>query len=311
MTLVVAAMTPESIWLAADRRLSYPNRVPKDDARKAMILETDDGVAILGYAGLGETALGTEPADWMSAVLRGRRLSLEQSLQILADACKKQIPQHLVRLAGQAGAAHTIFVPAFVNDEVSLYSIDLVTSSDRQQCYFRHTRYVVERPLVTKPRPPRVAVAGSGARYLSGDRRWMRTLLRILKAYDRGKISAETVAKHFAALNQEVSSKLKDETVGPRCVVVWRNKKGGVHRGGGGHQFYTGTTCDIRTVGSTELPIIATGMDIRALSKVLLDYWVPKFEAVLKDQSPLPQPDQDELNAQLALLPDKPDETLH
>ena len=41
MTFVVAAMTPESIWLAVDRRLSYPHRVPKDDARKAMILETD------------------------------------------------------------------------------------------------------------------------------------------------------------------------------------------------------------------------------------------------------------------------------
>jgi hypothetical protein len=101
MTLVVAATTRESIWLAADRRLSYPGRVFKDDARKAMILETDDGVAILGYAGLGETVLGTEPADWMSAVLRGRRLSLEHSLQVLADACLKQIPQHVVRLAGR------------------------------------------------------------------------------------------------------------------------------------------------------------------------------------------------------------------
>ena len=70
MTLVLTVNGPETIWLLADRRLSYEGRSPKDDARKVMFLETTDGVAILGYAGLGATARGTEPADWMSAVLR-------------------------------------------------------------------------------------------------------------------------------------------------------------------------------------------------------------------------------------------------
>jgi hypothetical protein len=50
-----------------------------------MFLETTDDVAILGYAGLGATALGTKPADWMSAVLRGRNLPLEKSLEVLAE----------------------------------------------------------------------------------------------------------------------------------------------------------------------------------------------------------------------------------
>jgi hypothetical protein len=49
-----------------------------------MFLETADGVAILGYAGLGATALATEPAHWMRAVLRGRVLPLERSLEVLA-----------------------------------------------------------------------------------------------------------------------------------------------------------------------------------------------------------------------------------
>jgi hypothetical protein len=57
-----------------------------------MFLETTDGVAILGYAGLGATAGGTEPADWMAAVLRCRNFPLEQSLGILADAMKAQMP---------------------------------------------------------------------------------------------------------------------------------------------------------------------------------------------------------------------------
>ena len=108
VTLVVAVNGPESIWLLADRRLSYKNRPPKDDARKVMFLETTDGVAILGYAGLGATALGTEPSDWMSAVLRGRNLPLEQSLGVLAEAMKKQLPRHIVRMPVDGRPAHNV-----------------------------------------------------------------------------------------------------------------------------------------------------------------------------------------------------------
>jgi hypothetical protein len=96
MTLVVAVTTPESIWLLADRRLTKNGKVEKDDARKLMLLQTSDAHAILGYMGVGATALGTEPVDWMSNVLRGRRnLTLEQSLGVLADAAKRELPpQH-------------------------------------------------------------------------------------------------------------------------------------------------------------------------------------------------------------------------
>jgi hypothetical protein len=126
MTLVVAVARPETIWLLADRRLSFDSRPPKDDGRKIMFLETTDGVAILGYAGLGATARGTEPADWMSAVLRGRNLPLEQSLGVLADTMQKQFPRHMVRMPGKGGLAHTVIVPAFLGKEPRLYSIDLV-----------------------------------------------------------------------------------------------------------------------------------------------------------------------------------------
>jgi len=106
MTLIVAATSPESIWLLADRRISYEHRAPKDDARKIMFLDADDGKAILGYAGLGETAQGTEPADWMSTVLRGRRHFLEQSLGVLADASKRELPPHLRHLRRNGAVAH-------------------------------------------------------------------------------------------------------------------------------------------------------------------------------------------------------------
>jgi hypothetical protein len=95
MTLILTVNGHETIWMLADRRLSRKGRPSKDDARKMMFLVTDDGEAILGYAGLSATARGTEPADWMSAVLRGRRLPLEQSLGILANALKAQFPRHM------------------------------------------------------------------------------------------------------------------------------------------------------------------------------------------------------------------------
>ena len=48
MTLVLTAKGSNSIWLLADRRLSSKVndqvKVVKDDARKVMFLETNDGV---------------------------------------------------------------------------------------------------------------------------------------------------------------------------------------------------------------------------------------------------------------------------
>jgi hypothetical protein len=48
VTLILTVNGRETIWLLADRRLSYARQKPKDDARKVLCLDTDDGVAILG-----------------------------------------------------------------------------------------------------------------------------------------------------------------------------------------------------------------------------------------------------------------------
>jgi hypothetical protein len=60
----------------------------------------------LGYAGLGATALGNEPADWMSAVLRGRSFPLEHCLGVLPEAMKNQLPPHVDRMP--SGPAHDV-----------------------------------------------------------------------------------------------------------------------------------------------------------------------------------------------------------
>ncbi|MGD0397897.1 MAG: hypothetical protein ABSC04_03210 [Syntrophobacteraceae bacterium] len=306
MTLVVTVNGPETIWLLADRRLTSRGRVLRDDARKVMFLETLDGVAILGYAGLGATSAGTEPADWMSSVLRGRNLSLEQSLSVLADAMKRQFPRHMARIAGQTVPAHNMVVPAFLGDEVRLYTIDMVFAPDRKNFWFRYTRHVVDRPARAVPRTPRLSVAGSGALYLIGDKRWMRSLLRIVKAHDRGQVTTNTVTAHLAGLNNEVHNGIRDGSVGPRCIVTWRHRRNGLHKGGGGHQFFTGNNPDR---SSPSLPTIANGMDVNALIEVMMPRTMEMFEA-MREGRPAPKWDTDDINAKLARLPDKPDEKL-
>jgi hypothetical protein len=306
VTLILTVNTPETIWLLADRRLSAPGRPARDNARKVMFLETIDGTAILGYAGLGATALGTEPADWMSAVLRGRNLPLEQSLAVLAEALKKQFPRHMLCIAGSGPLAHNVFVPAFLGNEPRLYTIDLVFAPDRKSYAFRYTRRVVEKPEVAIPRTPRIGVAGTGAQYLARDTKWMRRLLRMAKAHDCGQVPAHAVADQLASLNNEVHLGMSDGSVGPRCIVAWRHRKGGVHKSGGADQFYTGT---IRDNSSSELPIIGSGMDIRALLRVSMPRMMKAVEAMRAGEPP-PEWNKDEINAELARLPDKPDENL-
>src|SRR5262249_19640497 len=124
VTLVLALNSRDSIWVVADRRLSYADkRPPVEDAVKVMDLETTDGVALLAYAGLGATRRGTQPSEWMSGVLRGRGgLTLEAALGILSEAALRELPAHLSHLPGNA---HTILAPAFIRGVgARMYTID-------------------------------------------------------------------------------------------------------------------------------------------------------------------------------------------
>ena len=156
MTLVVAVAGPKTIWLLADCRLSYGGgRSPRDDARKVLILETiDKGRAILGYSGLGATVRGTEPSDWMSAVLRGRNLPLEQSLGVLAEAMKREFPPHMLQMPGKGTPAHNILVPAFLGGEPKLYTIGLACARDQKTHAFGYWSHEV--------RITTVGLSGSG-----------------------------------------------------------------------------------------------------------------------------------------------------
>jgi hypothetical protein len=113
-------------------------------------------------------------------------------------------------------------------------------------------------------------------------------------------------ADHLAKLNHEVHLAVTDKSVGPRCVVAWRFRKGGAHDGGGGHQFYTGTKGDADTL---PLPQLSNGMDVSALVQVTMPHFIKGLEAFQRGE-PMPELNKDEINAELARLPDKPDEDL-
>ena len=295
MTLVVTINGPETIWLVADRRLTAGPRIDMEDATKAIFLDTTDGRAILAYAGLGRTLRGTQPSDWMSAVLRTRNLPLEHALAALADAAKRELPPHL-----HPDLPHFIVIPAFVNGDARFYSIDLVRAPGENWAV-RYGRYATDKPAGSPLRTPRWRCAGTGAGKLEKDQSWLRPLLQLIAAYDRKKISALVVADRLAAINFDVHKAVP--TVGPRCFVGWRGRKGG-----GAHQFYNGTVREVdgRSGG---VPMISCGMDMKAVSSAILPHSRREFRAMRQGKAPDPTMNE-QINAELAKLPDKPDERL-
>ena len=301
MTLAFSLNDSETIWMMTDRRLTRGRQLWRDDARKLMTLEATDGTAILGYAGLGETRSGTEPADWMSAVLRTRNLPLEVSLNVLADAARRELPPHL------QGLSHSIMVTAFVNEEVRLYTIDLASEADGRLA-FRYTRHLnnYRAEAGARERVHQLAWGGSGAHVLMRDTAWQRPLRRLIRACNRKKVTPYAVADYLAGINFKAHQ--SESTVGPGCLVIWRHRKGGLYGGGGAHQFYEGT---MRAPGApnSSIPMLMNGMDVTAIMKLMAPHVQAVHEAMMAGKPP-PEFDKDQINAEAAKLPDAPDERL-
>ncbi|TDW19447.1 hypothetical protein [Kribbella kalugense] len=306
MTLVLTARGRDTLWLVVDRRLSFGgSRPPIDDAMKVMDLDTLDGRGLLAYAGLGATARGTQPSAWMSAVLRGRGgLMLEQALDILSDAATRELPRHLVRTPA---GAHTILIPAFVQGVgARLYAIDNIVDPKTKEHRYRYTRH--ERPGVVRgSRAPSVVVAGTGGVYLqSRGEAWVRSLFHLINAHDQGKVSDLLVADQLAALSYEAHHAVRDGSVGPRCIVVWRRRPDARPGPGGGHQAYTGLGRDANSEG---IPTISNGFDVSAITGIMMKQILDQFAGGSSPQVALDL-DTDELNRLLGELPEGPDEKL-
>lgn len=304
MTLIMSVHSREHIWLLADRRLSYGGKSPpRDDATKILTLETNDGIALLGYAGIGATPKGTEPSEWMKHCLRGRNLSLEHSLGTIADAANRALPQYLAQMPG---GAHTIICPAFVRGiGPRLYTIDNVVDHATGEHLHRFTSH--QRPGI----PPnamglRIYIGGTGALHFTQQPpTWPRALLSLVNAHDRGKLSPGAVADHLATLNHRVHLATKNGTVGHRCIVAYLQRRDARHIGPGGEHFcYTGV---LREPNRPALPTIVNGRDVQAVGDVMgAHIW----EAVGDNELDQVEIDHDELNRLVGLLPTEPDDRL-
>jgi hypothetical protein len=285
--------------MVTDRRLSSRGKPIADDAIKVATLDTIDGIAIIGYAGLGKTRKGTEPSEWMNSVLRGRSgITLEQAIGYLASAARNELSKHLTR-----GLAHHIIVPAFIRATgPRLYTIDQVVDRAGKHSY----RYITPIRPDWGDRPYPLAAGGTGGLYLGQlqDRSWRRDLLNLIKKYEQGRVPERVVADRFAKLNYQTHLAVLDDSVGPRSIVVWRRRRDPRYEGsGGGHQFYSGL--DRESTGS--IPSIMNGMDVNSIVDVIMGQYPPNF--TFEEFRDL-MPNVEELNRLLRERPSEPDDEL-
>jgi hypothetical protein len=297
MTLVIAATGRESIWIAADRRLSEHGKPVADDAIKILRLERSDDVALLAYSGLGRTPDGIQPSDWMNAVLRDRNEALVRSLEILVRAIDTQIPKYMFRVPGIGNSAHVVLAPAFVSEKPTLYTLKLDIDAKAKQ---HHTS--VEELVGGPPRFARIETVGSGRPFVRNSD--IRQVARLVSRHEKGKVSAFSVARQFAKIIVEVSG--KESTVGPNCIVAWQYRRNGPIKHSPSFQAFNGLD---KATGDLTLPWNGNGMDIGAIANAVLPLMVDvlaRARAGGKDE----RPDEAAINEALSKLPSGPDEKL-
>jgi hypothetical protein len=233
-------------------------------------------------------------------------MTFEQALRFLSNVATKELPKHLARIPG---GAHSIVIPAFIRGVgPRVYTIDNVFNVKTKEHFYRYTSR--QRTHLPASPPPRLTMGGTGGLYLHEKPAWKRELLSLVNANDREKVSDYAIADHLARLNYEAHQKVADGTVGPRCIVAWRrrpDRASGRQRGGGAHQFYTGTD---RDKNMPAIPSIVNGFDAQALAEHLMSAmqgWNPKAGA---DPGTIFGVDRDEMNRRLAEIPSEPDEEL-
>jgi hypothetical protein len=300
LTLVFGVATAESIWLLADRRLTRGNKTYRDDSIKMVVLDALDGVALLGYAGLGETPGGTEPSEWMSRVLRGRRLAVERSLEVLAGAASEQLPKHLKE------SGHVIASVAIVDGQPRVYTIEVGPKPGQLLC----------RRLVYKSGwPPPFICVGTGEVYLRRhlDESRQRDLLRLVKACNKGKVSPLAVCDYLAWLNYEAS--IFVSTVGADCVAMSRFNMSRFKAGSPRQRLGNALVAYVGTQRTTtpNLPTISRGMDMKAMGEIFgkqFEDGIAAYHAGTAS-SPFERVDPGRALAEFDKLPWQPDEGLN
>lgn len=293
MTVIISVIGREAIWLAADRRLSRNGKPVEEDATKVALLETTDGRAIFGYAGIGLTQRGVEPSDWLGAILRGRNCQLDDAMNFVKAAFETELPRFF---RARQIPCHHLLAPCFIDGRPWLYVLQADAGGAGTM---NVTATAFGRDPPHRSHPPTIAVIGSGALPFLKKKGWHRPIWRLVKAHNRNVISASTMADHLGGLISELSK--DDPFVGERAIVAWRGRNGGgetlAYVAG---ERVTGPDAKLR------VPTVVTGIDLNALTN--LPHFRQMMEAVERG-TPVQPTDPDQANAELATLPG-PDDRL-
>lgn len=293
MTVIISVIGREAIWLAADRRLSRNGLPVKEDATKVTLLETMDGRAILGYAGIGLTQGGVEPSDWLGAILRGRNCKLDHAMNFVKAAFESELPRFF---RARQIPCHHLLTPCFIEGRPWLYVLR-ADAGEGGTMNVAATAFGRDPPQ--RSRPPTIAVIGSGAVPFLKRNDWHRPIWRLVKAHNRNLISAVTLADHLGELIRRIS--MDDRGVGDHAIVAWRGRDGG-----GETLSYRSGERIAPSDAKLRVPTVVTGIDLNAL--LALPHVRHMMEAV-GSGTDRHQTDPAQANAELSTLPG-PDDRL-
>lgn len=272
-------------------------------ASKLLVLEATDGLALIGYCGLGLTEGGTEPSEWMSRVLRGMRLSLRRSMEVLATAVRDRLSSHLPTLPPTIAPLHQVVAVGFEDHTPVVYLLNVGIRTDNT-ILCEASSYRRSNEAVPPLNPPAFIVAGDGMSAVPHDRAWGRSLRSLHRAFDAGRISDRAFADELAARNRRVAESVR--SVSRECIVAWRARDRNRERGTGGHHFYGST---VRLNEAPALPEIAGGVDVKAVFEAMLPAMADWVDRTFESGVPADL-DTVALNEALAQLPETPDPEL-
>jgi hypothetical protein len=205
---------------------------------------------------------------------------------------------------------HSFAIPAFVDGEPRMYTMDLIEKSTGVS--FQYKRHILGGGIAPMQLTAPVGSMGTGRSALETDRFYARRLLGVVNAYNQEKVSASAVSAQFAKLCYFAHQLTTDGTVGPSCIVVWRNSKTSRYKGGG-QTFYEAT----KEVDGGVLPTVSVGMgvDVSAIEASMLMLFYPRvveyFGALERGGDvQLPSITREEIEEQLSKLPHDPDDEL-
>lgn len=222
-------------------------------------------------------------------------------MAVLAEAAKNRLPPHLAEF-DEGLRSHAFFAVAFEQENLVAYSIEV---SERSEGPDGYEVALSEWTARDRRRCCQVFAIGSGRETIDRIDGWAECLRSIVKAYDRGRVTASCVADHMADLNWRCSN--KNRTVGKNSIVAWRNRPDGAHSDGGAHRLYVRKSLQRNT---PPLPTLAGSIDFDLLDNATERLDRDYFAAVWRGEEPSFDSYVDAIREAAAQVDNRPDDRL-